>query len=130
MVGNGAPAFWGIVAGFTTLVPVVGNAIVWVPAVITQVVQRNSGAVVLMLVFGKLIPSLLDRIMKTAISRRVGNTHPMVTLLGALAGVRLVGAVGVLIGPTIIQSSLALIDLYDREFGLPWSKTSERGADV
>ncbi len=129
LIGNGAPAFWGIVAGFTTLVPVIGNAIVWVPAVITQVVQRHFGAAVLMLVFGKLIPSLLDQIMKTTISRRVGNVHPMVTLLGALAGVRLVGAVGVLIGPTIIQSSFALIDLYDREYGLPWAKASERKAD-
>jgi predicted PurR-regulated permease PerM len=121
LVGNGAPAFWGIVAGFSTLVPVIGNAIVWVPAVIVQLVRHDFAGVGLMLVFGKLIPSLLDRIMKTTISRRVGNTHPMVTLLGALAGVRLVGAVGVLIGPTIIQTSLALIDLYDREYGLPWS---------
>ena len=125
LIGNGAPAFWGIVAGFTTLVPVVGNAIVWVPSVITQLVQRHFGGALLMLVFGKLVPSLLDRVLKTTISRRVGNTHPMVTLLGALAGVRLVGAVGVVIGPTILQSSFALIDLYDREYGLPWAQVND-----
>jgi predicted PurR-regulated permease PerM len=126
LIGNGAPAFWGIVAGFTTLVPVVGNALVWVPAVIAQLVQRRFGAALLMLVLGKLIPSLLDRVIRTVVSRRVGNTHPMVTLLGALAGVRLVGAVGVLIGPTIIQFSLALINLYDREYGVPWVGGHER----
>jgi predicted PurR-regulated permease PerM len=127
LVGNGAPAFWGIVAGFATLVPVVGNAIVWLPAVIVQLVQRDVRGVLLMLVFGKLLPSLLDRVVKTRISRRVGHTHPMVTLLGALAGVRLVGAVGVLIGPSLIQTSLALIDLYDREYGLPWAKAARPG---
>jgi predicted PurR-regulated permease PerM len=128
LIGNGAPVFWGIVAGFATLVPVVGNALVWLPAVIVQLVQRDFRGVLLMLVFGKLIPSLLDRVTKAAISRRVGRTHPMVTLVGALAGVRLVGAVGVLIGPPLIQTSLALIDLYDHEYGLPWAKQSERGA--
>lgn len=127
LVGNGAPAFWGIVAGFATLVPVIGNAIVWLPAVIVQLVQRDFRGVLLMLAFGKLIPSVLDRVTKTTISRRVGNTNPMVTLLGALAGVRLVGAVGVLIGPSLIQTSLALIDLYDREYGLPWAKATEPG---
>jgi predicted PurR-regulated permease PerM len=124
-IGNSAPAFWGIVAGFTTLVPVVGNAIVWVPAVVAQVVHRQFGNAVLMLVFGKLVPALLDRLLRTAISRRVGNTHPMVTLLGALAGVRLVGAVGVLIGPTIVQCSLALVGVYDREYGVPWARRTE-----
>lgn len=129
VTGNGAPVFWGIVAAFTTLVPVVGNALVWVPTVIVLVVQGRFLAAVLMLVFGKLIPALLDRVMRTAISERVGNTHPLVTLLGALAGVRLLGAVGVLIGPTIIQCSLALVDLYDREYGLPWAKARKRAAE-
>jgi predicted PurR-regulated permease PerM len=129
--GNAAPAFWGIVAGFATLVPVVGNALIWVPAVVVLLMQRHVGAAVLMLVFGKVIPSLIDRIVRTSISRRVGNTHPMVTLLGALAGVRLVGPVGVLIGPTIVQCSLALIGLYDREYGLPWtSSNAEQTASV
>ena len=128
--GNGAPAFWGIVAAFTTLVPVVGNALVWVPAVVVLLIQGRFGAAVLMLVFGKVIPALFDRVIRTAISRRVGNTHPLVTLLGALAGVRLLGAVGVLIGPTIVQSSLALIDLYDREYGLPWASTRKHMAEL
>jgi hypothetical protein len=61
-----------------------------------------------MLVCGTLVPSLLDRSVRTVISRRVGNTHPMVTLVGVLVGIRLVGAVGVLIGPTLVQCSLPL----------------------
>src|SRR5262249_20937928 len=73
VTGNAAPAFWGIVAGFATLVPVVGNALIWVPAVVVLLVQRHVGAAVLMLVFGKVIPSLIDRIVRTSISRRVGN---------------------------------------------------------
>jgi predicted PurR-regulated permease PerM len=39
LTGNGAPAFWGMVAAFSTLVPIVGNAIIWVPAVVTEIVR-------------------------------------------------------------------------------------------
>jgi predicted PurR-regulated permease PerM len=125
LIGNDAPAFWGVVAGFATLIPVVGNALVWVPVVIASLLRRDYTAVIVMLVCGTLVPSLLDRSVRTVISRRVGNTHPMVTLVGVLVGIRLVGAVGVLIGPTLVQCSLAVVHLYEREYGLPWA-----GADV
>jgi len=119
VVGNDAAAFWGAVAGFATLVPVVGNALVWVPGVAALIVQGRLGAALTMFVLAKVVPSLIDRVVRAAISQRVGNTHPMVTLVGALIGLRLVGAVGILVGPTIVQCTLALIQLYEREYGFP-----------
>jgi predicted PurR-regulated permease PerM len=125
LVGNDAAAFWGAVGGFATLVPVVGNALVWVPAVVALILQGRPGAALTMFVLGKVVPSLIDRVVRAAISQRVGNTHPMVTLVGALVGLRLVGAVGILVGPTIVQCTLALIQLYEREYGLPWTGSRE-----
>jgi predicted PurR-regulated permease PerM len=122
LIGNDAPAFWGIVGGFTTLVPVVGNALVWVPAVVVQLIRGDYTAAIIMITLGKLIPSLLDRLTRARISRRLGNTHPMITLLGVLAGVRLIGAAGVLAGPALLRCSFTLVDLYEREYGLPWTR--------
>ena len=121
-IGNPSPAFWGLVGGFATLVPVVGNALVWIPATVVPLLHHRIGAVVIMLIAGKAVPSLIDRIVRAVVSRRVGNVHPMVTLVGALAGLTLVGVVGVLIGPTIIQCCLSLAALYEREYGLPWMR--------
>lgn len=121
LIGNGAPAFWGAIAAFTTLVPVVGNALVWVPAAITPLVQREYGAAVIMVILGKAVPAILDRVVRTSISRHVGNLHPMVTLVGVLIGVRLLGAVGVLVGPALVQSTLALVQLFEREYGITWN---------
>jgi predicted PurR-regulated permease PerM len=121
LVGNDAAAFWGAVGGFATLIPVVGNAVVWIPGVATLVVQGRLGAALTMLILGKVVPSLIDRLVRASISQRVGHAHPMVTLVGALVGLRLVGAVGILVGPTIVQCTLALVQLYEREYGLPWA---------
>jgi predicted PurR-regulated permease PerM len=124
LIGNTAPAFWGVVGAFTTLIPVVGNALVWVPAVAMTLVHRDYGAALIMLTLGKLVPSLMDRVVRSAISRRVGNTHPMVTLVGVLIGVRLIGPVGVLIGPAFIRCTMELASLYEREYGLPWARAA------
>jgi predicted PurR-regulated permease PerM len=121
LVGNDAAAFWGAVAGFATLIPVVGNALVWLPSVVALIVQGRLGAAFTMFALGKIVPSLIDRVVRAVVSQRVGNTHPMVTLVGALVGLRLVGPVGILVGPTIVQCTLALIQLYEREYGLPWT---------
>lgn len=120
IIGTSAPAFWGMIAGFTTLVPVVGNALVWIPAVIAPLVQQRVGAALMMVLLGKVVPSLIDRVVRAVVSRRVGNTHPMITLVGAMVGLRLLGPVGVLIGPTIVQCTLALIELYEREYDPAW----------
>lgn len=122
LIGNAAPAFWGTVGGFATLVPVVGNALVWVPALLASLLRRDFSGALVMLAFGKLIPSLINRVTRATISRRVGNIHPLVTLVGALVGLRLLGAIGVLIGPTLVQCTLALVQLFEREYGLPWAK--------
>jgi predicted PurR-regulated permease PerM len=43
--------------------------------------------------------------------------HPLVTLLGTLVGLRLLGPIGLLVGPSLLQCSMTLVRLYDREYG-------------
>jgi predicted PurR-regulated permease PerM len=125
IIGNSAPAFWGVVGAFSTLIPVVGNAVVWVPAVVAPLVRQDYRAAAIMLVCGKLVPALLDRVVRSGISRRLGNVHPMVTLLGVLCGVRVFGVAGLIVGPALIQTGISLLQLYEREYGLSWAPSDE-----
>jgi predicted PurR-regulated permease PerM len=118
LTGNDAPAFWGAVAAFCTLVPVVGNALVWVPAIVVTIVHHDYRATATMAIFGKLLPEILDRVIKTRIARRLSNTHPLITLLGVLIGAHLFGPIGVVVGPALLQCTLAIVSLYRREYGV------------
>ena len=118
LTGNDASVFWGTVAAFCTLVPVVGNALVWVPATVLTVAHHDYRATAIMAIFGKLLPDLLDHVIKIRIARRLSNTHPLVTLLGVLIGVHLFGAVGIMVGPALLQCTLAIVALYRQEYGL------------
>jgi predicted PurR-regulated permease PerM len=118
LIGDDAPAFWGVVAAFSTLVPIVGNALVWVPATIVPLVREDYRGALIMLTLGKLIPALLDRVVRSGISRRLGDLHPMVTLVGVMLGIRLFGVVGVIVGPALMQTGIALLRVFEREYGL------------
>jgi predicted PurR-regulated permease PerM len=97
--------------------------LVWVPAVVVTLIRRDYPGAITIIVLGKLIPSLLDRLIRARLSRRLGHTHPMITLLGVLAGVRLIGPVGILAGPALLRIGFTLVDLYEREYGLPWARS-------
>ena len=71
-----------------------------------------------MLALAELVPAILDRSVKTGISRRLGNVHPMVTLAGVMLGIRLFGAAGVIVGPALAQTVIALLRVFEREYGL------------
>jgi predicted PurR-regulated permease PerM len=41
-----------------------------------------------------------------------------VTLVGVVLGIRLFGAVGVIVGPALAQTGIALLQVFEREYGL------------
>ena len=49
--------------------------------------------------------------------RRRSGIHPLVTLVGAFAGVEMLGLVGLLLGPLAISYVFELLQLYELEYG-------------
>ena len=81
--------FWGACAAITTLVPVVGNALVSVPALLLMVLRQDYQGAIAIGVFAGLLPPVIDRVVRATVSRHVGRVHPMITVVGALAGVKI-----------------------------------------
>jgi len=48
--------------------------------------------------------------------RRYAHIHPLVTLIGAIAGIRYFGLLGLLIGPLSISYFFELIRMYREEY--------------
>jgi len=117
IVGLPSPFFWGTVTAFASILPVLGTSLVWLPAVLVLLVQDRYGAAITMLVIGAGIASNVDNLIRPLIYRRVSNIHPMVTLVGAFAGVRYFGLLGVLLGPLGIAYLFELLKFYREEYG-------------
>jgi len=117
IVGLPSPFFWGTVTAFASILPVLGTSLVWLPAVLVLLVQDRYGAATTMLVIGAGIASNVDNLIRPLIYRRVSNIHPMITLVGAFAGVRYFGLLGVLLGPLGIAYLFELLKFYREEYG-------------
>jgi predicted PurR-regulated permease PerM len=55
--------------------------------------------------------------MRPLVNRRVSNLHPMTTLVGAFAGVGVLGLPGILLGPLAITYFFEVAALYRAEYG-------------
>jgi predicted PurR-regulated permease PerM len=117
IVGLPNPFFWGTATAFASILPVLGTALVWGPATLVLLVQNRYGGAITMLVIGAGIASNIDNLVRPLIYRRVSNIHPMITLVGAFAGVKYFGLLGVLLGPLAIAYLFELLNFYRQEYG-------------
>jgi len=119
IVGLPNALFWGTVTAFASILPVLGSALVWLPAVLVLIAQGKYGGAIGLLVIGGGIASNIDNLIRPVIYKRVSNIHPMITLVGAFAGVRYFGLLGLLLGPLGIAYLFELLHVYRVEYGAP-----------
>jgi predicted PurR-regulated permease PerM len=117
LVGLPDPLVWGSMAAFASILPVLGTGLVWMPAVLVLFFQQRYGAMVVMLIVGWLLASNVDNLIRPMVYRRVSNIHPMVTLVGAFAGIKYFGLPGLLLGPLAIAYFFELLRFYRLEYG-------------
>ncbi len=117
LTGLSDPLVWGSMAAFASILPVLGTGLVWMPAVLVLFFQERYGAMVVMLVVGWLLASNVDNLIRPMVYKRVSNIHPMVTLVGAFAGIKYFGLPGLLLGPLAIAYFFELMKFYQLEYG-------------
>jgi len=117
LTGLPNPLFWGTVTAFASILPVFGSGLVWLPAMIVLLARHEFGAAVVMLALGGGLASNIDNFIRPLVYRRVSNIHPMITIVGAFAGVRYFGLLGLLLGPLAIAYLFELIRFYREDYG-------------
>lgn len=119
IVGLPGAGFWGVLAGFASILPVIGSGLVWIPGVVILLVQGRFGGALILAGISILVAGNIDNVIRAIVYRRVSNIHPMITLVGAFAGVKYFGLLGVLLGPLAIEYFLELVRLYQKDYVLP-----------
>jgi predicted PurR-regulated permease PerM len=123
LVGLGHPLLWGAVTGVVSVLPVFGSAIVWLPGTALLLVEHRYADAAIIGAIGALIASNVDNIIRPMIFRRVGAVHPLLAVVGAFAGMRYFGLLGLLLGPLALVYFVELVQAYDIDF-------QSRAADV
>jgi predicted PurR-regulated permease PerM len=107
---------WGFLTGVFAFFPFVGIMIVWLPlAIYYYSINQNFTASGLAL-YSILVTGNVDYITRLGILKKMGNVHPMITVLGVIVGLKLFGFMGLIFGPLLISYFIILIKFYTKEF--------------
>jgi len=115
--GVGLPgALWGSVMAFMSLVPVVGCAIIWIPASLVLFAQGNTGAGIFLLLWGVLVISSVDNVIRVFVVKGPVEMHPLLIFFSVVGGIQFAGMLGVVFGPLIVAVVQSLLEIFRGEF--------------
>ena len=109
-------ALWGFFTGVFAFFPVVGTMVVWVPMVIYMYVTGETWNATGLLLYSLVVTGNIDYIARITIMKKMGNVHPVITVLGVLIGLGLFGFIGLIFGPLLVSYIVVLFRIYMNEF--------------
>ena len=94
------------------IIPVIGAWIVWVPVDIYLFATGKTGAGIGLLIYGALVVTWIDNVVRTIIIARKTKINLWVVTMGMLGGLLVFGFLGLIIGPLILAYVLLVIEVY------------------
>lgn len=115
--GVGHAAFFGLLVALASFVPVVGTALVWVPAVLLLVFNGHDGAAIGLAVWCVIGVVGVEHAAKPFILRATsgGEMHTGLMFLALLGGLEVFGILGVILGPLIVSFFVSLMRMIERD---------------
>jgi predicted PurR-regulated permease PerM len=114
LLGIRAPLIWGMAIGLCSLLPVVGAALVWVPAGLWLLVSGDIWSGVVLLVTGTLGISMADNLLRPILLSGRTSASGLVVFLGLLGGVAAFGFIGLVLGPIVLVTAGNLFRMFTR----------------
>jgi predicted PurR-regulated permease PerM len=98
------------------LVPFTGAAAVWVPvSLYLYFYQGATWHALGLAVYGTVIISGADNVIKPLVLHGQSNLHPLLALLSVIGGIQALGPIGILVGPMVVVFLQVLLRLVQRE---------------
>ncbi len=107
-----APILWGLVMGLSAFIPMVGTALVWLPATIYLFVAGFYLKGAILLTFSVLVISQIDYFLRPYLISGKTQLHSLFLFFSILGGINVLGIIGLILGPIIIALCMAILELY------------------
>jgi predicted PurR-regulated permease PerM len=119
VLGISAPVLWGVVMALLSILPVVGTALVWLPAAIFLIVNGQILGGIALIFVGVFVIGLTDNLLRPILVGRDTRLPDYLILLATLGGLAGFGLAGIIIGPIIAAFFLSVWHMAEAEFRTP-----------
>jgi len=106
-----------ILSTLTSLIPVTGAWLVWMPVAIWLGFNDHLAGAVMLSLFGVTVIGTLDNVIRVHVLHNDTRLHPLLAFVSVLGGVHEMGLWGVFIGPIVACCLHALIEMFNTELG-------------
>lgn len=119
IAGLPSPVVFGAIGALASLIPIVGTALIWVPAAITLVAQGHTGWAIFLSLWCILLVSGADNVIRPLIISGNSNASALLVFVGLLGGLSAFNFAGIFMGPLILTLVASLLEYADLEFRKP-----------
>jgi len=112
LTGLGAPVFMGVLIAFFSIVPVVGSALVWVPAALWLGINGHWGKAVLLVAICGGVAGVADNLVRPLLMRNRTRLNDLLLFISILGGLDAFGLLGLVAGPTILAAAMGVFRVY------------------
>ncbi len=116
IVGIPNTLFWGTAIAVFSLVPVVGTALIWLPAALILFATGQWQAGIFMFFWGLLVVSTVDNFLRAFLIGGKTKTNQLLAFLSVFGGIGMFGLVGVIFGPLILTLFFTFLHIYELEY--------------
>lgn len=111
-LGIRSPIFWGSAMALMSFVPMLGTAIIWLPASAILLFQGAYAKGIVLILIGIFVISMVDNVLKPLI---IGGRTKMPTIIiffTVLGGIKLFGLLGLVMGPLVFALFLSVFEIF------------------
>jgi predicted PurR-regulated permease PerM len=116
IAGIEGAALWGTIMTILSIIPGIGAALVWVPAVIILFVTGQYLTATLLAAWCAAVVGTVDNFLRPMLVGRDAKMPDLLILIGTLGGLFLFGPIGFIVGPIVCGLFLTVWDIYGATF--------------
>lgn len=114
IAGLPSPLVFGALGAVASLIPIVGTALVWVPAAISLVAQGQTGWAIFLIIWSVVLVAGSDNVVRPLIISGSSKASTLLVFVGLLGGVGVFGFAGIFMGPLILTLVATLLQYADQ----------------
>lgn len=108
--------FWGTMMGFASFIPLIGTALIWVPATLYLFIIGDTAWALFLLIWSIAIVGSIDNLLRPLLMQGSAGMNTLMIFFSLLGGIQLFGLIGLIYGPLIFAITIILFNLYEEEF--------------
>jgi predicted PurR-regulated permease PerM len=108
IAGLPSPLVFGVLGVILALVPMVGPALLWIPAAIWLAARGEAGYAIFLTLWGSIVVGLVDNLLRPLLISGRAEVPTLAVFVGVIGGLAAFGFIGLFLGPIVLGLLIAL----------------------